>query len=335
MTEGPYQAGGQPPPHLPPYPSLNPWAAPDSGQQPYGAGGPPPRRRLRVLVWVAAVVAVAVVLAVIGDAIVVTRRHAASTTTAAVSATPSPSSASSGSSAGSAAPSPPAVAPSPVTSAPPSAPAAGGAPDAGSGPLDSYVLSPAEAGPGAMMFLIDGGRGVTLDQPTLDFCNFTYPSEKLRAARVQVQYAGGSSQPVGNEFVKYQPGGTTKAFGELQQAVANCPATTQSDGVTYSQRLRAPRETGLVSNQLILSFQVDDPSGNLALPWQAVVYQFDGDYFSGIYTYGTSRAIALGQAERLALVSARHLGEAVAGKHGTGGGAFASSSTPSDNGVQV
>jgi len=90
-----------------------------------------------------------------------------------------------------------------------------------------------------------------------------------------------------------------------------------------------------VSHQLILSFQVDDPTGGITLPWQAVVYQFDGNYFSGIYAYGTTRALALGQAERLALASAHHLAEAVAGKPGTGGGPFASVSTQSDNGVPV
>jgi hypothetical protein len=337
MTDDPSQAGAHPPADLPRYPAFNPWAAPDAGQPPYGSGIPPARPRSRVLVWVAAAVVAAVVISLVGGGFLIARNHSASTVGRA--APVAPASSLSASPSGSSAPSSPAAptqsAGAPAPSESPSAPALGAAPDAGTGPLDKYVLSPAEEGAGAMMFLIGGGRGVTPDNPTLDFCNFTYTSEKLRAARVQVQYAGGSAKPAGNEFVKYQTGGTTKAFIELQQAVASCPATTQTDGVTYSQRLRAPREAGLVSHQLILSFEIDDPTGSVGLPWQAVVYQFDGNYFSGIYTYGTTRALALAQAERLALLSAHHLAEAVAGKAGTGGGPFASFATPSDNGVQV
>jgi hypothetical protein len=183
------------------------------------------------------------------------------------------------------------------------------------------------------MFLNDGGRSVT-DQATLDWCNFSYTSETLRAARVQVQYTSATSIPAGNEFVRYQTGGTTKAWSELQQAVSGCPAVSQADGFTYSQVVRGQHEGNLVSRQLVLSYQVIDASGQLALPWQAVVYQFDGNYFSGVYVYGHSRSLALTEALRLGAVSAHHLAEAAAGKSGTGGGKFQAFPSPSTNGVQ-
>ena len=62
----------------------------------------------------------------------------------------------------------------------------------------------------------------------------------------------------------------------------------------------------------------------------------DGDYFSGVYVYGATRATALAQAERLGAISARHLAEAVSGKPGTGGGQFQSlASLPAGGGIQV
>ena len=185
------------------------------------------------------------------------------------------------------------------------------------------------------MFLIDGGRDAA-NQATLDFCNYAYTSEKLRTARVQVEYEGANSIPVGNEFVRYRAGGTASGFAELQKAVASCPATSQSNGVTYSLVQRAATNQALVPHQLVLSYQVFDTTGGIGLPWQAVAYQFDGDYFSGVYVYGASRAAALAQAERLGAISARHLGEAVSGKPGTGGGQFQTlGSLPAGGGVQV
>ena len=185
------------------------------------------------------------------------------------------------------------------------------------------------------MFLIDGGRDA-VHQATLDFCNYAYTSEKLRQARVQVEYEGANSIPVGNELVRYRAGGSATGFAELQKAVTSCPPTSQSNGVTYSLVQRAAADRSLVPHQLVLSFQVFDTTGGIGLPWQAIVYQFDGDFFSGVYVYGATRATALAQAERLGAVSARHLGEAVSGKPGTGGGPFQSlASLPPGGGIQV
>jgi hypothetical protein len=185
-----------------------------------------------------------------------------------------------------------------------------------------------------MMFLIDGGRSVT-DQATLDWCNFTYTSEKLRMGRVQVEYTGDDTLPVGNEFVHYESGGANRAWAELQQAVATCPPTSTDDGYINDLVERAPADNELVARQLVLSYHVTDPTGQLNLPWQAVVYQFDGDYFSGIYVYGLSRSLALTDAERLAAKSATHLAQASRGKPGTGGGPIQSvTSSPPNTGVQ-
>lgn len=184
-----------------------------------------------------------------------------------------------------------------------------------------------------MMFLIDGGRS-TASQATLDWCNFIYSSEALRMTRVQVEYTGNDALPAGNEFVRYQKGGTSRAWTELQQAVTTCPPTSTTDGYVNSLVQRAPSDNELVARQIVLSYHVSDPTGQLNLPWQAVVYQFDGDYFSGIYVYGLSRSAALSEAERLAATSAIHLAQASRGKPGTGGGPIQSVTSSPPTGVQ-
>jgi hypothetical protein len=185
-----------------------------------------------------------------------------------------------------------------------------------------------------MMFLIDGGRNST-NQATLDWCTFTYTSEALRMTRVQVEYTGNDALPAGNEFVHYQKGGTARAWAELQKAVLTCPPSSTTDGYVNDQVQRSGADSELVARQIILSYHVTDPTGQLNLPWQAVVYQFDGDYFSGIYVYGLSRSLALTEAEDLAAKSATHLAQASRGKPGTGGGPIQSvTSSPPNTGVQ-
>ena len=185
------------------------------------------------------------------------------------------------------------------------------------------------------MVLQDGGRSAT-DQATLDFCNFAYTSEKLRSERVQVQYFSRTSNPASNEFVHYKPGGAAKAFAEIQQAVKGCPATSTTGNISYRLVQRAGTDRALAPHQLVISFQVSDSTGGTPFPWQAVAYQFNGEYFSGVYVYGATRALVLAQVQHLAGAAARHLAEAVAGLPGTGGGPFELPASPSpDGGVQA
>ena len=151
-----------------------------------------------------------------------------------------------------------------------------------------------------MMFLIDDGRNAT-NQATLDWCNFAYTSEALRMTQVQVEYTtGNNALPAGNEFVHYQKGGTARAWAELRRRSQPARRSSTTDGYVNDQVQRAGADSELVARQIILSYHVTDPTGQLNLPWQAVVYQFDGDYFSGIYVYGLSRSLALTEATALA-----------------------------------
>lgn len=183
------------------------------------------------------------------------------------------------------------------------------------------------------MALIPGGRSVT-DQATLDFCNFNYTSESLRATRVQVQYVG-SDESASNEFVRYHTGGATKAFGELQKAIGGCPSSYNESGGEVSDIHRLSGLSGLVKNSAAVSFTSTFTGiGGVVHEATTVVYQFDGDYFSGVYVYGTDPAAVQSAAAKLGAASARLLAEAAARKPGTGGGQLANPQA-SEPGVQA
>jgi hypothetical protein len=62
--------------------------------------------------------------------------------------------------------------------------------------------------------------------PTLDLCNGTYPSEKLRTARLQVDgFDSQGTVPLSTEAVLYaNPAATAQAFAELTDVAAKCPS---------------------------------------------------------------------------------------------------------------
>ncbi len=184
----------------------NPWAFPgapgggSSGGAPFGAAPDyPAPQKSRTLIWISAIVVVGLLAASgVGAFILDTRHH--SGPSAAVAAPPASSAppTSTGSSTPHPSASPQSTAPSSLPPSPrpagpstgqPTTPAGGTAPGSASGPLDQYLLAPAEVGASSMMFLIDGGRNAT-NQATLDWCNFTYTSEAMRMTRVQVEYTG-------------------------------------------------------------------------------------------------------------------------------------------------
>jgi hypothetical protein len=218
-------------------------------------------------------------------------------------------------------------APEPRQTSPSQGPSVGGAqpptsgpsPSQGRGPLDSYLLPPDLIGSGAVMALIPGGRSVT-DQATLDFCNVDYASEKLRDARVQVQYAA-DGRAASNEFVRYRPGGAELAFAEIQKAIASCASSYRQSGAEISDIHRLTGLTGLAKNNAAVSFTSTYTGiGGVVHQATTVIYQFDGDYFSGVYVYGADAASVQGAAGKLGIASARLLAEAASGEPGTGGG---------------
>ena len=91
--------------------------------------------------------------------------------------------------------------------------------------LEDLIVTPDDVPANADVVVFPGGIG--LDQPTLDLCNGRYPSESRRTARFQDAVLDAQGTLVlSTEAVLYgDSGGTTQAFAELQQVVANCPST--------------------------------------------------------------------------------------------------------------
>jgi hypothetical protein len=84
---------------------------------------------------------------------------------------------------------------------------------------------------------------------TLDLCDASFPSEKLRTARRQVAVADGQLQNrFSTEAVLYEsPGATEQAFAELRDAQAHCPPTYQapanSDAIPLKTTFNPPPDT--------------------------------------------------------------------------------------------
>ena len=90
--------------------------------------------------------------------------------------------------------------------------------------LDRLVLQQSDVPLGDRVIALD--RGADLTVATLDLCNGTYPSEKLRVARRQVVLVDelGLSQ-LSTEAVLYgKPADGVQAFRELRTVAAHCPA---------------------------------------------------------------------------------------------------------------
>jgi hypothetical protein len=90
--------------------------------------------------------------------------------------------------------------------------------------LSSLVVRQSDVDSTRTVVLIPNGNRTT--EPTLDLCNGTFPSEKLRVARLQVAElnASGSSALLSTEAVTYKHAtGGAQAFAELRRVRAACP----------------------------------------------------------------------------------------------------------------
>jgi hypothetical protein len=151
---------------------------------------------------------------------------------------------------------------------------------------------------------------------TLDLCGFTYPSELLRTARLQVDYDRNLQAPgLSNEVVSYESGGASQAMHEVDYAVTNCPkgpVRSHVQGVpllTYRlKRLRAPH---LLPGYIALQVRVTGKVGKRTVTETTLsIYQARGNVLSAIYTTapkGVSFAEQASFALRVAQASATNL----------------------------
>jgi hypothetical protein len=177
--------------------------------------------------------------------------------------------------------------------------------------LRALILRPAQVGPGYVLKERADGRGVR-GLVTLDMCGFTFRSELLRTARLQVDYEARGKPHVSNEVVRYRPGGATVAFREIMTAWRTCPrgpAPSHIEGLpplTYRITSFVDRQIPAGTIPLVVRL-----SGKLQGRQRAVtivsVYHREGDLLSGVYVQGGTLAEAKRVAVRATVATAANL----------------------------
>lgn len=115
---------------------------------------------------------------------------------------------------------PPSALPTTTTTTPPPT-------DPAASALSSIVLNQSDVGSTVSVELLPGGTDPE-NEPTLDLCNGTFPSEALRTARLQVVGVEQQRGTVGisTEAVLYRtPEAAAQAMAELKATAAGCPAS--------------------------------------------------------------------------------------------------------------
>jgi hypothetical protein len=135
---------------------------------------------------------------------------------------------------------------------------------------------------------MDGGT--KLDDPSLDLCSGTYPSEKDRVQRRQVTATktGSTFSFLSSEVVKYSSvAAASAAQKELVKVLAQCKidkghkdATGNLVSYDFKTLKNIPAGVVLDSNRVFVHAEIDSGDGARNL---LGFYQFSGDTFTGLY----------------------------------------------------
>jgi hypothetical protein len=155
------------------------------------------------------------------------------------------------------------------------------------------VLRPAQVAPDVALKNFPGGNQVA-GLVTLDLCGYTFHSEALRLARLQVAYTRGGIPVISNEVVAYKPGGAASALRELRTAIAHCPTGYVSSNVRGTGQLKNSIQHISVSGLLPGSIAILDRitqklNGKTTLFDAILVFQARRDVLSGVYGYGQAQ----------------------------------------------
>ena len=183
--------------------------------------------------------------------------------------------------------------------------------------LRTAILRPSQVGKGYRLIARSDGFGVRA-APTLDLCGkpSSYPSERLRVDRLQVDYRKRKTAlGLSNDVVRYRAGGAQQALREVRRHAVGCPAHAIDTGLSGVGPLRftitmlrdAKLAKGYVAvrvravGRLVNGTRVDQTS--------YAVYQRVGDVLSGVYSFGPNtraqRLFALHAAEASARILRR------------------------------
>jgi hypothetical protein len=163
--------------------------------------------------------------------------------------------------------------------------------------LRQIALAPAQVGPGYRLSVIPGGTQVK-GQATLDLCAFSFPSEQLRVARLQVAYdRPGKAIQLSNEVVRYRPGGAQQALREVAHAASFCPDRPVASNVPgippLTYRIATFSDRRLLPGALALRVHFSGTyKGKQISATAIVIYQVKGNVLSGVYTDGSGTVAA-------------------------------------------
>jgi hypothetical protein len=152
------------------------------------------------------------------------------------------------------------------------------------------VLTASQVAPDVTLKQLPGGNQVA-GQVTLDLCGYTFHTEALRLARLQVAYTRGGTPLVSNEVVAYKPGGAASALRELRAAVAHCPAGYVSSRVRGMGQLKNSIKhisvPGALPGSVAIVDRITEKLNGKTLSFDAVlVFQARHDVLSAVYGYG-------------------------------------------------
>jgi hypothetical protein len=172
----------------------------------------------------------------------------------------------------------------------------------------TVVLRPAQVAPDVTLKRFPGGNQVA-GQVTLDLCGYTFRTEALRLARLQVVYARGTIPVASNEVVAYKPGGATSALHELRTAIAHCPAGYVASNVRGTGLLKNSithiRAPGSLPGSIAILDRITQKLNGKTMRFDAIlVFQARRDVLSGVYGYGQAQVPLVRHA---AAASARNL----------------------------
>ena len=158
--------------------------------------------------------------------------------------------------------------------------------------VTKMLLTAGQVGPGYVVLQRQDGFGVK-NTVTMDLCGRTgYPSEKLRTARLQVNYLKqNTTLGLSNEVVAYKPGGAAQAMAEAIRHARSCPGTPIATGDPTLPPLRftITRISGpkLLKGYLAVRVRVTGTvKGKHVDNTSYAVYQRLGNVLSGTYSFG-------------------------------------------------
>jgi hypothetical protein len=185
--------------------------------------------------------------------------------------------------------------------------------------VTKMVLTPAQVGPGYVLLQRQDGIGVK-NTVTMDLCGRTgYPSEKLRTARLQVNYLKRTTTlGLSNEVVAYKPGGAAQALAEAVRHARSCPSTPISTGDPTLPPLRFTitriKGSKLLTGYLAVRVRVTGTvKGKHVDDTSYAVYQRLGNVLSGTYSFGPNTKAQLTFVLHAAQQSAENLRRGRAG----------------------